>query len=150
MSLFDLFFSIDSELCSKYPNFVLKHQRKVDFWSLCETVHLHLSNIAKYPHQPRVINLQGHDTPRRYLDALSSPLNTSIQCPQAQAEKARLPVMMARYYKHSSDRQGFEEQDGMPYVILLAAKRRPLGLLAPGSIKGSGGVYSFHWYWTLC
>ncbi|KAH9987062.1 hypothetical protein BJV77DRAFT_1027293 [Russula vinacea] len=94
--------------------FCLKHQRKVEFRRLCETLRLHLSNVAKYAHQPHAINLQDPDTLQHYLDARFAQLNTSVELELWQeafrsvedvhnllimAKKAPRPAMMANYYE---------------------------------------------------
>ncbi|KAH9954091.1 hypothetical protein BC827DRAFT_1244862 [Russula dissimulans] len=94
--------------------FCLKHQRKVEFRRLCETLRLHLSNVAKYAHQPHAVNLQDPDTLQHYLDARFAQLNTSVELELWQeafrsvedvhnllimAKKAPRPAMMANYYE---------------------------------------------------
>jgi translation initiation factor 3 subunit A len=92
----------------------LKHQRKVEFRRLCETLRLHLSNVAKYSHQPHSINLSDADTLQHHLDTRFAQLNTSVELELWQeafrsvedvhnlltmAKKAPRPAMMANYYE---------------------------------------------------
>jgi translation initiation factor 3 subunit A len=94
--------------------FCLKHQRKVEFRRLCETLRLHLSNVAKYSHQPHSINLSDADTLQHHLDTRFAQLNTSVELELWQeafrsvedvhnlltmAKKAPRPAMMANYYE---------------------------------------------------
>ena len=94
--------------------FCLKHQRKVEFRRLCETLRLHLSNVAKYAHQPHSINLADADTLQHHLDTRFAQLNTSVELELWQeafrsvedvhnlltmAKKAPRPTMMANYYE---------------------------------------------------
>ncbi|KAJ6583222.1 hypothetical protein B0H10DRAFT_2097705 [Mycena sp. CBHHK59/15] len=94
--------------------FCLKHQRKVEFRRLCETLRLHLSNVAKYSHQPHSINLSDPDTLQHHLDTRFAQLNTSVELELWQeafrsvedvhnlltmAKKAPRPAMMANYYE---------------------------------------------------
>ncbi|TFK83250.1 hypothetical protein K466DRAFT_555389 [Polyporus arcularius HHB13444] len=94
--------------------FCLKHQRKVEFRRLCETLRLHLSNVAKYAHQPHSINLSDPDTLQHHLDTRFAQLNTSVELELWQeafrsvedvhnlltmAKKAPRPAMMANYYE---------------------------------------------------
>ncbi|KAF7324856.1 Eukaryotic translation initiation factor 3 subunit A [Mycena kentingensis (nom. inval.)] len=95
-------------------NFCLKHQRKVEFRRLCETLRLHLSNVAKYSHQPHSINLSDPETLQHHLDTRFAQLNTSVELELWQeafrsvedihnlltmAKKAPHPAMMANYYE---------------------------------------------------
>ena len=92
----------------------MKHQRKVEFRRLCETLRLHLSNVAKYAHQPHSINLSDPDTLQHHLDTRFAQLNTSVELELWQeafrsvedvhnlltmAKKAPRPAMMANYYE---------------------------------------------------
>ena len=94
--------------------FCLKHQRKVEFRRLCETLRLHLANVAKYAHQQHSINLQDPDTLQHHLDTRFAQLNTSVELELWQeafrsvedvhnlltiAKKAPRPAMMANYYE---------------------------------------------------
>ena len=94
--------------------FCLKHQRKVEFRRLCETLRLHLSNVAKYSHQQHSINLSDPDTLQHHLDTRFAQLNTSVELELWQeafrsvedvhnlltmAKKAPRPAMMANYYE---------------------------------------------------
>ncbi|TFK68922.1 hypothetical protein BDN72DRAFT_888419 [Pluteus cervinus] len=94
--------------------FCLKNQRKVEFRRLCETLRLHLANVAKYSHQPHSINLSDPDTLQHHLDTRFAQLNTSVELELWQeafrsvedvhnlltlAKKAPRPAMMANYYE---------------------------------------------------
>ena len=94
--------------------FCLKYSRKVEFRRLCETLRLHLGNIAKYPNQPHAINLSDPDTLQRHLDTRFAQLNTSVELELWQeafrsvedvhnlltmAKKSPRPAMMANYYE---------------------------------------------------
>ncbi|KAJ7320820.1 hypothetical protein DFH08DRAFT_789026 [Mycena albidolilacea] len=59
--------------------FCLTHSRKVEFRRLCETLRLHLANVAKYAHQPHSINLSDPDTLQHHLDTRFAQLNTSVE-----------------------------------------------------------------------
>jgi translation initiation factor 3 subunit A len=91
----------------------LKHQRKVKFRRLCETQRVHLSNVAKYAHQPHAINTLQHN-----LDPRFAQLNTSVELELWQeafrsvedvhnlliiAKKVPRPAMMANYYEKLLD-----------------------------------------------
>lgn len=92
----------------------MKHQRKVEFRRLCETLRLHLANVAKYSHQTHSINLSDPDTLQHHLDTRFAQLNTSVELELWQeafrsvedvhnlltiAKKAPRPAMMANYYE---------------------------------------------------
>ena len=94
--------------------FCLKHVRKVEFRRLCETLRLHLANVAKYSHQTHSINLSDPDILQHYLDTRFAQLNTSVELELWQeafrsvedihnlltmAKKAPRPAMMANYYE---------------------------------------------------
>jgi len=81
---------------------------------LCETLRLHLSNVAKYAHQQHSINLSDPDTLQHHLDTRFAQLNTSVELELWQeafrsvedvhnlltlAKKAPRPPMMANYYE---------------------------------------------------
>ncbi|KAG6885497.1 hypothetical protein C0992_005117 [Termitomyces sp. T32_za158] len=86
----------------------------LEFRRLCETLRLHLSNVAKYSHQPHSINLSDADTLQHHLDTRFAQLNTSVELELWQeafrsvedvhnlltmAKKAPRPAMMANYYE---------------------------------------------------
>ena len=100
--------------CSTAFKFCPKHQRKVEFRRLCETLRLHLANVAKYSHQQHSINLSDPDTFQHHLDTRFAQLNTSVELELWQeafrsvkdvhnlltmAKKAPRPAMMANYYE---------------------------------------------------
>lgn len=81
---------------------------------MCETLRLHLSNVAKYSQQPHSINLNDAETLQRHLDTRFAQLNTSVELELWQeafrsvedihnllnmAKKAPRPAMMANYYE---------------------------------------------------
>lgn len=92
----------------------MKHQRTVEFRRLCETLRLHLANVAKYANQLHAINLSDPDTLQHHLDTRFAQLNTSVELELWQeafrsvedvhnlltmAKKAPRPAMMANYYE---------------------------------------------------
>ncbi|EED79597.1 predicted protein [Postia placenta Mad-698-R] len=105
---------IYQQIAQQAFRFCLKHQRKVEFRRLCETLRLHLGNVAKYSHQPHSINLSDPDTLQHHLDTRFAQLNTSVELELWQeafrsvedvhnlltmAKKAPRPAMMANYYE---------------------------------------------------
>ena len=81
---------------------------------MCETLRLHLANVAKYSHQPHSINLADADTLQHHLETRFAQLNTSVELELWQeafrsvedihnlltmAKKAPRPAMMANYYE---------------------------------------------------
>ncbi|KIY43202.1 hypothetical protein FISHEDRAFT_53973 [Fistulina hepatica ATCC 64428] len=93
--------------------FCLEHQRKVEFRRLCDTLRLHLANVAKYAHQTHAINLGDADTLQHHLDTRFAQLNTSVALELwqeafrsvedvhnlvAMAKNAPRPAIMANYY----------------------------------------------------
>lgn len=106
--------SIYQQVAQQAFRFCLRHQRKVEFRRLCETLRLHLSNVAKYAHQPHAINLTDPETLQHHLDTRFAQLNTSVELELWQeafrsvedvhnlltmAKKAPRPAMMANYYE---------------------------------------------------
>lgn len=92
----------------------MKHERKVEFRRLCETLRLHLANVAKYANQTHSINLADPETLQHHLDTRFAQLNTSVELELWQeafrsvedvhnlltmAKKAPRPAMMANYYE---------------------------------------------------
>lgn len=105
---------IYQQIAQQAFKFCLKHQRKVEFRRLCETLRLHLANVAKYSHQAHSINLSDPDTLQHHLDTRFAQLNTSVELELWQeafrsvedvhnlltmAKKAPRPAMMANYYE---------------------------------------------------
>ncbi|KAL0948014.1 hypothetical protein HGRIS_010637 [Hohenbuehelia grisea] len=106
--------AIYQQIAQQAFKFCLKYQRKVEFRRLCETLRLHLANVAKYSHQPHSINLSDPDTLQHHLDTRFAQLNTSVELELWQeafrsvedvhnlltmAKKALRPAMMANYYE---------------------------------------------------
>ncbi|KAF8233783.1 translation initiation factor eIF3a [Tricholoma matsutake] len=106
--------AIYQQIAQQAFKFCLKHQRKVEFRRLCETLRLHLSNVAKYSHQPHSINLSDADILQHHLDTRFAQLNTSVELELWQeafrsvedvhnlltmTKKAPRPAMMANYYE---------------------------------------------------
>ncbi|KAL1729149.1 hypothetical protein EV714DRAFT_285140 [Schizophyllum commune] len=106
--------TIYQQVAQQAFKFCLKHQRKVEFRRLCETLRLHLANVAKYAHQTHSINLSDADTLQHHLDTRFAQLNTSVELELWQeafrsvedihnlltlAKKAPRPAMMANYYE---------------------------------------------------
>lgn len=106
--------TIYQQIAQQAFKFCLKHQRKVEFRRLCETLRLHLANVAKYSNQPHSINLSDADTLQHHLDTRFAQLNTSVELELWQeafrsvedvhnlltmAKKAPRPAMMANYYE---------------------------------------------------
>ncbi|KAH7886745.1 hypothetical protein F5I97DRAFT_1869912 [Phlebopus sp. FC_14] len=106
--------AIYQQVAQQAFRFCLKYQRKVEFRRLCETLRLHLSNVAKYAHQAHAINLSDADILQHHLDTRFAQLNTSVELELWQeafrsvedvhnllnmAQKAPRPAMMANYYE---------------------------------------------------
>ncbi|KAG8924927.1 eukaryotic translation initiation factor 3 subunit A [Tulasnella sp. 418] len=106
--------TIYQQIAQQAFKFCLKHVRKVEFRRLCETLRLHLSNVAKYQGQAHSINLSDPDTLQHHLDTRFAQLNTSVELELWQeafrsvedihnllnlAKKAPRPAMMANYYE---------------------------------------------------
>ncbi|KAF8840291.1 hypothetical protein BDN67DRAFT_1069437 [Paxillus ammoniavirescens] len=106
--------AIYQQVAQQAFRFCLKHQRKVEFRRLCETLRLHLSNVAKYAHQTHAINLSDPEILQHHLDTRFAQLNTSVELELWQeafrsvedvhnlltmAKKAPRPAMMANYYE---------------------------------------------------
>ncbi|KAF8556680.1 hypothetical protein OG21DRAFT_1475900 [Imleria badia] len=106
--------AIYQQVAQQAFRFCLKHQRKVEFRRLCETLRLHLSNVAKYAHQAHAINLSDPEILQHHLDTRFAQLNTSVELELWQeafrsvedvhnlltmAKKAPRPAMMANYYE---------------------------------------------------
>lgn len=106
--------TIYQQVAQQAFKFCLKHQRKVEFRRLCETLRLHLQNVAKYAHQQHSINLSDQDTLQRHLDTRFAQLSASVELELWQeafrsvedvhnlltmAKKTPRPAMMANYYE---------------------------------------------------
>ncbi|KAJ8515451.1 hypothetical protein ONZ45_g7124 [Pleurotus djamor] len=106
--------AIYQQIAQQAFKFCLKYQRKVEFRRLCETLRLHLANVAKYSHQTHSINLSDADTLQHHLDTRFAQLNASVELELWQeafrsvedvhnlltmAKKAPRPAMMANYYE---------------------------------------------------
>ncbi|KAF9236772.1 hypothetical protein BU15DRAFT_63697 [Melanogaster broomeanus] len=106
--------TIYQQVAQQAFRFCLKHQRKVEFRRLCETLRLHLSNVAKYANQTHSINLSDPEILQHHLDTRFAQLNTSVELELWQeafrsvedvhnlltmAKKAPRPAMMANYYE---------------------------------------------------
>ncbi|KAG9312588.1 hypothetical protein JVU11DRAFT_6985 [Chiua virens] len=106
--------AIYQQVAQQAFRFCLKHQRKVEFRRLCETLRLHLANVAKYAHQAHAINLSDPEILQHHLDTRFAQLNTSVELELWQeafrsvedvhnlltlAKKAPRPAMMANYYE---------------------------------------------------
>ncbi|EAU83625.1 translation initiation factor eIF3a [Coprinopsis cinerea okayama7 len=106
--------TIYQQIAQQAFKFCLKYERKVEFRRLCETLRLHLANVAKYSHQQHSINLSDPDTLQNHLDTRFAQLNTSVELELWQeafrsvedvhnlltlAKKAPRPAMMANYYE---------------------------------------------------
>ncbi|KIP03308.1 hypothetical protein PHLGIDRAFT_111050 [Phlebiopsis gigantea 11061_1 CR5-6] len=106
--------TVYQQIAQQAFRFCLKHERKVEFRRLCETLRLHLANVAKYSHQAHSINLSDPETLQHHLDTRFAQLNTSVELELWQeafrsvedvhnlltmAKKAPRPAMMANYYE---------------------------------------------------
>ncbi|KAI5983160.1 hypothetical protein EDC04DRAFT_2884940 [Pisolithus marmoratus] len=107
--------AIYQQVAQQAFRFCLKYQRKVEFRRLCETLRLHLANVAKYAHQTHAINLSDPEILQHHLDTRFAQLNTSVELELWQeafrsvedihnlltmAKKPPRPAMMANYYQH--------------------------------------------------
>ncbi|PBK64343.1 hypothetical protein ARMSODRAFT_962167 [Armillaria solidipes] len=84
----------------------LQHQCKVDFRRLCETLRLHLPNVAKYSQQPHSINLSDSDT-LQHRNLLTM------------VKKVLRPAMMSNYYEKLTKNLFVS---GMPSTIVAWAR----------------------------
>nr|CAG8435075.1 14005_t:CDS:10 [Entrophospora candida]CAG8510865.1 9028_t:CDS:10 [Entrophospora candida] len=93
--------------------FCLKYTRKTEFRRLCELLRNHLQNIAKYPNQTNLINLNEPETLKRHLDTRFYQLNAAVELELWQeafrsvedihnllslSKGSPKPMMMANYY----------------------------------------------------
>ncbi|PBK67132.1 hypothetical protein ARMSODRAFT_989085 [Armillaria solidipes] len=94
----------------------LKPQCKVDFRRLCETLRLHLPNVAKYSQQPHSINLSDSDTLQHRLDLelWQEAFAEDIRNLLTMVKKVLRPAMMSNYYKKLTKNLFVS---GMPFLV---------------------------------